>query len=72
MKKIVFVLGISNLIACTTLMYITFAVAYFNGKAVTVFIDRFKEANIELAMLLFLMPFTLLFVYNVLKKEKES
>jgi len=52
MKNILKILGISGLFGSHLVMVATFYVAYFNpGKSAEIFINRFKEANLEIVLI---------------------
>lgn len=69
-KFIVIMLLFANFIV----MFITFLVAYFNpGQSVEIFINRYKEADIELIYFILMLPFSLFGIYLVLKNlNKEA
>lgn len=69
MNKIFVGITLGTLVGVTICLYVTFMVAYFHPtKSVTIYIDKFGEANIEFIMLNILVPISL--VYSIIMAKR--
>lgn len=67
------VISIGFMVGTTITMYMTFLIAYFSkGKSVTVFINKYGEAQIEMALITILMYFMFKYVVYSTKKISED
>jgi len=54
--RILYVSGLTFMIGNSILMFLTFIVAYLNNYKVTVYINQYVEAHIEMALMLISLP----------------
>ena len=56
----------------TVVLFLTFLAAYFNNNIITININAIGEANIELMVLLCLLPLTFYSTFTILKHYVKS
>lgn len=76
LKNYVYALGLGGLGGATITLIYTFMVAYFNGYTVTIAINNYNKAHIELIAFIILLPFMLFVTFdslkNLIKLQNES
>lgn len=72
MKKWIYFFGIWGLVANTILFYSFFFYAYLTKeKMSTLWINKYFEANFEVCLMLFFLPFIIITVIYLIKTCKE-